>query len=254
MLAVVKRELAERLSSVIGGLYGVEHDPVIEIPPRRELGDLASPAALHLARQLKKAPRAIAAEVLEVLELPGLVERSSIEGPGYLNFFLDRATAARIVFAGESSVGASSDQAPAEKVVVEQASTCLRAFHEWHAHHHLDVVATEVPLISEHHQYGGTADLIAQVDGTMCVLDFKTSANVWPEHKIQLSAYGYAWNEQHPGQPVTAYHLLRLDKQAGAYGHHAFEDLTAAWDVFLQLRRIWTLRPFLDALPGRSGR
>ena len=66
MLAVVKGELAERLSSVIRRLYGVEHDPVLEIPPRRELGDLAAPVALHLARELKKAPRAIAAEVLLV--------------------------------------------------------------------------------------------------------------------------------------------------------------------------------------------
>jgi arginyl-tRNA synthetase len=124
MLAVVKRELAERLSSVIRGMYGVELDPVLEIPPRRELGDLAAPVALHLARELKKAPRAIAAEVLEALELPELVERSSIEGPGYLNFFLDRATAARIIFEGALSTTAEgpSEEALAEKVVVEHTN------------------------------------------------------------------------------------------------------------------------------------
>ena len=148
--------------------------------------------------------------------------------------------------------GRHSDTSVYAPVAVEHATTCLRAFHNWHARHYVDVVAAEVPLISEHHQYGGTADLIAQVDGIACVLDFKTSANVWPEHKIQLSAYGNAWNEQHPGQPVTAYHLLRLDKQTGAYVHHAYEDLSAAWDVFLQLRRLWALRPFLDACAGRQ--
>ncbi len=50
--------------------FSVEHSPVLETPPRRELGDLAAPAALHLARTLKRKPRDIAAEIAAALALP----------------------------------------------------------------------------------------------------------------------------------------------------------------------------------------
>ena len=57
MLATWKRALAAELAGAIRAAFGVEHDPVVEVPPRRALGDLAFPAALHLARTLKRKPR-----------------------------------------------------------------------------------------------------------------------------------------------------------------------------------------------------
>ncbi len=90
----LKREVAAVLKARIGELFAVEHDPVIQVPPRRALGDLASPAALHLAKVLRKKPRDIAAEIAEGIALPEVADRLSIEGAGYLNFFLDRSTVA----------------------------------------------------------------------------------------------------------------------------------------------------------------
>ena len=85
MWAAVKTELTGLLGARIRELYGVEHDPVVEVPPRRELGDLAFPAPLHLARQLKKAPRAIAQEILGGLQKPAWVRDLQIAGAGFLN-------------------------------------------------------------------------------------------------------------------------------------------------------------------------
>jgi arginyl-tRNA synthetase len=93
-----KRQLGESLAEAIRRTYGVEHAPVVEIPPRRALGDLAFPAALHLARGLGRKPREIAAELLAAWPRPEGVREIRIEGPGYLNVFLDRpAFAARLL-------------------------------------------------------------------------------------------------------------------------------------------------------------
>jgi arginyl-tRNA synthetase len=90
MWSATRRRLAQAVRARILEAFGVEHDPVVEVPPRRELGDLAFPAALHLARELKRPPRAIATALLEGFVLPAGVARIDIAGAGYLNVYLDR--------------------------------------------------------------------------------------------------------------------------------------------------------------------
>jgi arginyl-tRNA synthetase len=98
MLATWKQRLAADLAATLRRLYGVEHAPVAEVPPRRALGDLAFPAALHLAKTLGRKPREIAAEIAAAWTLPEGVRELRVEGPGYLNVFFDRpAFAARLL-------------------------------------------------------------------------------------------------------------------------------------------------------------
>ena len=98
MLQPIKRNLARLLARRIHELYGVEHEPVVEVPPRRELGDVAFPAPLHLAKALKRKPREIAQEILDGLHSLPEVREIRVEGAGYLNVFLSRgALAARLL-------------------------------------------------------------------------------------------------------------------------------------------------------------
>jgi len=90
MLGPIKRQLAASLAREIHDRYGIDHDPVVEIPPRRSLGDLALPAPLHLARALRRKPREIAGELASGWKLPEGVRELRVEGAGYLNLFLDR--------------------------------------------------------------------------------------------------------------------------------------------------------------------
>jgi arginyl-tRNA synthetase len=90
MWTELKTHLAGEIARAIRESCGVEHAPALEVPPRRELGDLASPAAMQLARVLKRNPRAIAQEVAASLGRPRLVRDVQVLGTGYLNFFLDR--------------------------------------------------------------------------------------------------------------------------------------------------------------------
>lgn len=62
---------------------------VLEYPSDSANGDVAFPC-FALAKQLKKAPHAIAEELAESIRLPKGAEKAEAKGP-YLNFFLDRA-------------------------------------------------------------------------------------------------------------------------------------------------------------------
>ena len=67
-------------------------DVLLERPKDPAHGDVATNLALTLAKQLKQKPRDVAAKLVSALELPaGLVKRTEIAGPGFINFFLAEA-------------------------------------------------------------------------------------------------------------------------------------------------------------------
>jgi arginyl-tRNA synthetase len=115
----LKRELAAGLAATIRDRFGVEHEPVLEVPPRRELGDLSSPAAMQLARLLRRQPRAVAEELAGALARPGMVRDVQVQGAGFLNFYLDRrAFAAALLAAPRLAGGALEDG----KVIIEHTN------------------------------------------------------------------------------------------------------------------------------------
>src|SRR5436305_931505 len=98
MWSELKLGLAADLARVIEERFGVVHAPVLEVPPRRELGDLSSPAAMQLARVLKRNPRAIAEELAQALPRRESVRDVQVQGARFLNAFLDRrAVVARMM-------------------------------------------------------------------------------------------------------------------------------------------------------------
>ncbi len=127
MWTELKKQLSEEIRRAIQERFGVEHEPVLEVPPRRELGDLASPAAMQLARTLKRNPRAIAEELAGAIRKPDLVRDLQIQGAGYLNFSLDRpAFAARLLDApllpALQATAAISGEARYGKVIIEHTN------------------------------------------------------------------------------------------------------------------------------------
>jgi arginyl-tRNA synthetase len=89
--------LQQALARVAASLGADGAEFVLERPKDAGHGDLATNLAMVLARVQKAPPRAVAAQVLAALDLPpGVVERTEIAGPGFINFWLaaDQLTAA----------------------------------------------------------------------------------------------------------------------------------------------------------------
>jgi arginyl-tRNA synthetase len=117
----LKRELESAVSEACRRVFGVEAPRIVlETPPKVELGDLACPVAFELAKVLKRPPRKIAEELARALTLPALVVKRSVEGGGYLNFFLDRARVLRAMLVAGNA--APAVPAGADKLIVEHTN------------------------------------------------------------------------------------------------------------------------------------
>ena len=91
ILESIHEQLTETLKSRTLALFGHAVDRVVlQAPPKLNMGDLATPLALELAKALKRKPREIAEQLANGMTLPALVASVSVEGAGYLNFRLDR--------------------------------------------------------------------------------------------------------------------------------------------------------------------
>ncbi|MBI2213463.1 MAG: arginine--tRNA ligase [Acidobacteria bacterium] len=91
ILEQITDQLSDAIKARVLTLFGIPIDRVVlQAPPRLAMGDLATPVAMELAKQARKAPRQIAEAIASGLELPVAVSRVSVEGAGYLNFHFDR--------------------------------------------------------------------------------------------------------------------------------------------------------------------
>jgi hypothetical protein len=121
------------------------------------------------------------------------------------------------------------------------------AYKEWAAISKIEVVDQEMQMVSEVHRFGGTPDAIGYCNGRLSLLDWKTG-RVYPEHLCQLGAYRELWHENHPTDTLESYHLLRFNKDTGAFAHHMFppEIVETGWVQFCLLRRAYDLSKQLE--------
>src|SRR5690242_16430444 len=79
---------------------------------------MAIPVAFQLAKQLRQAPKKIAAELVdEIAPIPG-VAAMEVAGNGYINIRLDRGAYAMALLRGEGEAAAASG----EKIIVEHTN------------------------------------------------------------------------------------------------------------------------------------
>lgn len=104
-----------------------------------------------------------------------------------------------------------------------KAMTSFRAFRTWREQFHVKPHIQEASLVSEKYQYGGTLDTIAVIRNGLGLLEFKTSADVYEDHLLQMAAYGMLWEETHPNEPLASgSHLILLPKDGSKPVHREF--------------------------------
>ncbi len=123
----------------------------------------------------------------------------------------------------------------------DKAMRSFMQFRKWRIGCHVQPIALEVSLVSEAHQYGGTPDCIALIDGKVALVEFKTSLKPFPDHLVAMAAHAALWNENHPDQPIEEFHWLGLPKDGSEFQHHAYADLSLQWKIFTGYLDLWRL-------------
>lgn len=145
------------------------------------------------------------------------------------------------------------DPSPYNRETIEKATGAFEAFTQWAQQTKLEIVASEVPLVSETYRYGGTLDCML-VDGKLSLGDYKTSNSVRVGMLCQLAAYRNLWDENNPANMVTGgFHLLRFSKQAHPddpvhFSHHYWSQLDIAWETFKHMLELYELHKRLKGL------
>jgi arginyl-tRNA synthetase len=114
----IEKQVASAFRAHILIRYGIELAVSIEQPRQSDFGEIAVPSAFQLAKQLRQAPKKIAAELVEEIgPIPG-VKSMEVAGNGYINIRLDRGAygAALLAGAAEAAEGAG------EKIIVEHTN------------------------------------------------------------------------------------------------------------------------------------
>lgn len=120
-MLVYKLDIESRLLKLIEKQYGISIEKTsIEIPPARNMGDLACVVSFDLAKRLKKPPRKIAEEIVSAFELPEYLESAKVEGGGYINFFIKKDVFLKSFIHGAFKFDDSS--ARGKRVIVEHTS------------------------------------------------------------------------------------------------------------------------------------
>jgi arginyl-tRNA synthetase len=136
MILPTQAGVRHHMADAVRRLYNLPaDDPIlaaipVEIPPRRALGDLSVPLAFELARRLRKAPRAIAQEIVGALGTIDGFTRIEAAPNGYVNFFLDRQAQTLAWLAGTAPAAAVGG--PRKTIVEHTAINPNKAAHIGH--------------------------------------------------------------------------------------------------------------------------
>lgn len=126
--------------------------------------------------------------------------------------------------------------------VIEQATRAYFSFLHWYRQSNVEVIETEIPLVSEKYRFGGCIDAVGKLNNQLILIDYKTGKGIYTDHLGQLAAYAQLWDENFPDNPITGgYHLCRFDKEHGDFAHKWFPELDDAWEYFKLLLPLYQL-------------
>jgi hypothetical protein len=123
----------------------------------------------------------------------------------------------------------------------ERAKMAYRSFCKWKDTFTGDLnrAISEESMVSEIFQYGGTIDLYGECsDGTIWVLDFKTSKGIYDQHWIQLAGYSKLLEEV-KGKKVSKMIIVSCSKEEeGKYSAEYMDSdgINEVFILFLNLR------------------
>jgi arginyl-tRNA synthetase len=262
MFDLLEKRIAGAIASRIEALYGVAGMTQTEQPKQSSFGEIAMPAAFQLARQLKKAPKAIAAELSAAVGPIEGVAAMEIAGNGYLNLRLDRGYYATGLLSGEGVTAAPASG----KIIVEH--TNINPNKAAHIGHLRNAILGDT-FVRMLRATGRDVEVQNYIDNTGVqvadvVVGFKHLENKTPEDVRQLIAgtkFDYlcwdvyarisAYYAEHPEALQWRRDMLHVIEQ-GEGADAELGHLVADAIVRTHLATMWRINIVYDVLPRES--
>src|ERR671931_1933084 len=132
--AIFRRECEALIKSRVPEPAGY----VFEVPPRKEMGQLACNVAFQLTRLRKNSPRKIAEDIVAGMDRRAcrLVRDVQVAGPGFINFYRDERAYAQLVLDAVRADGDAygrGDGGPVRRPLIEHTS--VNPNKAWHIGH-----------------------------------------------------------------------------------------------------------------------
>jgi len=126
-----------------------------------------------------------------------------------------------------------------EAAVEPELRPYAAAVRSWFDGFVLDVLGTEMSLVSPERGYGGTLDLYCQLkDGSYAVVDFKTTSSLTREHGLQTCAYAVLLRDA--GHTVNRRIVVRIKKEKpGAYHARVYKDGAEDYEAWRACVVLW---------------
>jgi len=118
----------------------------------------------------------------------------------------------------------------------------VTVFEDWRKRHDLKPLLLEEPIVSDEYRYGGTIDIVGELDGEVTLLDLKTSSGIYDEHIFQVGAY---WKLLDQKIKISGARILRIGRTEGELMDEKVLSGTQvlnAWRVFEHCLQIYRLK------------
>lgn len=111
--------------------------------------------------------------------------------------------------------------------LVAKAAVGFRNWDTFSSMHTVELIAAETSLTSMISMYGGTLDLVVNLDGQRTLLDIKTG-KAYKTHLWQVAAYAALWTENRPDQPLADVGILYLNIDGEGYEWKPYPAMSPA--------------------------
>lgn len=131
----------------------------------------------------------------------------------------------------------------------------VMTFVEWYRDTKIEkIIAIEVSGVND--MFGGTIDLICVIGGEIWIIDFKTSASIWPSHRLQVSSYRHLL----PHIPETKdiditkvkLGVLQVGYMRNKTKHYKLTEIEDQYDLFKHAYAIWENEVSMKQPPQRT--
>lgn len=184
--------------------------------------------------------------ILSVLNKPALMHWAWDLGMNGIDYRTYRDTTARIGTLAHHLVqcdmtGETPDMSEYSPLEIDQAENSLLSYYEWRKGKNIIAIENELPLVSEKFEYGGTIDILAEIDGELWLIDVKTGKAIYTEMLHQLAAYRQLLNEN--GYDVQKAKILRIGRdETEGFEERTITDFSKHWELFYHCLQIYKIQ------------